>query len=307
MAGLSEERLAPANGIELAYQEVGDPAAAPILMVMGLGTQMLGWDEDFCALIAERGFRVIRFDNRDIGHSTMIDAAGMPRRVDMMRGRRDRAPYFLSDMADDAFGLLDHLGIESAHIVGASMGGMIAQTMAIGRPERVRSMVSMLSSTGNWWLGWPHWRAFGILFADYPKSREAYVKRVIRTFDVVGSPGFPPDHERLADIAGRMWDRSHNPAGILRQMYAVTASGDRSPALRRLDLPVTVLHGDSDRLVRPPAGRATARAIPGARLRIFPGMGHDLPRKLWPDFVEEIAANAARATGTASEPASASA
>jgi pimeloyl-ACP methyl ester carboxylesterase len=307
MASLSEERLAPANGIELAYQEVGDPAADPILLVMGLATQMLGWDEGLCEMLAERGFRVIRFDNRDIGHSTMIDAAGMPSRIDMMRGRRDRAPYLLSDMADDAFGLMDHLGIESTHLVGASMGGMIAQTMAIERPERIRSLVSMLSSTGNWWLGWPHWRALGILFADYPKSREAYVKQVIGTFSVVGSPGFPPEPERLEEIAGRMWDRSHNPAGILRQMYAVTASGDRTPALRRLDLPVTVLHGTRDRLVRPAAGRATAKAIPGARLRMFEGMGHDLPRKLWPDFVDEIAATAARAANPAGEPASSSA
>jgi pimeloyl-ACP methyl ester carboxylesterase len=307
MAGLSEERLAPANGIELAYQEVGDPAADPILMVMGLATQMLGWEEELCATIAGRGFRVIRFDNRDIGHSTMIDAAGMPSRIDMMRGRRDRAPYFLSDMADDAFGLMDHLGIESAHLVGASMGGMIAQTMAIEQPERVRSMVSMMSSTGNWWLGWPHWRALGVLFADYPKSRDAYVKQVIRTFAVVGSPGFPREPGRLEEIAGRMWDRSHNPAGIIRQMYAVTASGDRTSALRRLDLPVTVLHGTRDRLVRPAAGRATAKAIPGARLRMFEGMGHDLPPKLWPDFVEEIAANAGRAASPAGEPASSSA
>jgi pimeloyl-ACP methyl ester carboxylesterase len=295
MEALSDERLAPANGIKLAYQEVGDRKGEPLLMIMGLGTQMLAWDEELCAMLAERGFRVIRFDNRDIGHSTMIDAAGMPSRLDMMRGRRDRAPYLLSDMADDAFGLMDHLGIDAAHLVGASMGGMIAQTMAIEHPERVRSLVSMLSGTGNRWLGWPHWRAFGVLMADYPRSREAYVKRVNRTFEIVGSPGFPHDRARLSEMAGRMYDRSHNPAGILRQMYAVTASGDRTPALKRLDLPVTVIHGTKDRLVRPPAGRATARTIRGARLRMIEGMGHDLPRELWPIFVEEIAATATRA------------
>jgi pimeloyl-ACP methyl ester carboxylesterase len=300
MEGLSDERLALANGIELAYQEIGEPAGEPLLLIMGLGTQMLAWDEELCAMLAERGFRVIRFDNRDIGHSTMIDNAGMPRRIDMMRGRRDRAPYLLSDMAADAVGLLDHLGIHTAHVVGASMGGMIGQTLAIEHRERVRSLVSMMSSTGNRWLGWPNWRAFGVLLADYPRTREAYVRRAVKTFAIVGSSGFPRDPGRLADLAGRMWDRSHNPAGVVRQMYAVTASGDRTPALRRLDLPTTVIHGTVDRLVRPAAGRATARAIPGARLRIVEGMGHDLPRELWPTFVEEIAATAAHASGATS-------
>jgi pimeloyl-ACP methyl ester carboxylesterase len=296
MRALSEERLAPANGIEIAYQEVGDPDGTPLLLVMGLGTQMLAWDERLCVMLADRGYRVVRFDNRDIGHSTKIDEAGMPSRIDMMRGRRDAAPYLLRDMAADAFGLMDHLGLGSAHLVGASMGGMIAQTMAIERPERVESPVSMMSSTGNWWLGWPHWRALGVLFADYPKSRDAYVKRVLRTFDIVGSPGYHPDHEHLAEIAGQMYDRSRNPAGILRQMYAVTASGDRTKALKRLRLPVTVIHGTADRLVRPSAGKATARAIPGARLRMIDGMGHDLPRELWPTFVEEIEETTARAS-----------
>ena len=191
MEALSEERLAPSNGIELAYQEVGDPDGEPMLLIMGLGTQMLAWDEELCSMLAERGFRVIRFDNRDIGHSTMIDSAGMPGRLDMMRGRRDHAPYLLTDMADDAFGLMDHLGIDAAHVVGASMGGMIAQTMAITQPERVSSLVSMMSTTGNRRVGWPHWRALPILFADYPRSREAYISQVARTFEVIGSPGLP--------------------------------------------------------------------------------------------------------------------
>jgi pimeloyl-ACP methyl ester carboxylesterase len=293
---LSEERLAPANSIELAYQEVGDPDGAPLLLIMGLATQMLAWDEDFCAMLAERGFRVIRFDNRDIGHSTMIDAAGMPKRSDMVMGRRSTAPYFLTDMADDSFGLLDHLGIEAANVVGVSMGGMIGQTMAIERPDRVRSLVSMMSTTGNRWVSWPSWRAFAVLLADFPKGREAYVARAFRTFSTIGSPAYPMDRERLAELAGAMYDRSHNPAGILRQMHAVSASGDRTSALRRLDLPATVLHGTADPLIRPAGGRATARAIPGARLHLFEGMGHDLPRKLWPTFVEEIEATAARAS-----------
>lgn len=300
MSVLGEERLASTNGIEIAYQEAGDPGAKPLLLIMGLGTQMLAWNERFCAMLAGRGFRVIRFDNRDIGHSTMLDGAGVPRRSDTLRGRRSTARYLLTDMADDTFGLMDHLGIEAAHLVGVSMGGMIAQTMAIQRAQRVRSLVSMMSTTGNRWIGWPTWKAYSVLLATYPKDRDAYVARVLRTFATLGSPGYPTDRQWLEWVAGEMYDRSHNPAGILRQMHAITASGDRTQALRRLDLPTTVIHGNRDPLVRPVAGRATARAIPRARLRMFKGMGHDLPRELWPEFVEEIAANAARASGRAS-------
>jgi pimeloyl-ACP methyl ester carboxylesterase len=300
---LSKERLAPVNGIEIAYQQAGDPDGEPLLLIMGLGTQMLAWDEDFCEMLVERGFRVVRFDNRDIGHSTMIDTAGVPSRLEMMRGRRATAPYLLTDMARDTFGLMDHLEIEAAHVTGASMGGMIAQTMALHRPERVRSLVSMMSTTGNRWLGWPTWKAFVVLFASYPRNRDAYIERAFRTFGTIGSPGYPLDRERLSRVAGEMYDRSHNPAGVLRQMPAITASGDRTTELRGLDLPTTVIHGASDPLVRPAAGRATAKAIPGARLRMIDGMGHDLPRKLWPDFVEEIAANAARASDRVEQPA----
>jgi pimeloyl-ACP methyl ester carboxylesterase len=288
----AEERLAPANGIEIAYQEAGDSGGEPLLLVMGLGTPLLAWEEDFCALLVERGMRVIRFDNRDIGHSTMIDEAGMPTRLEMMRGRRRTAPYLLRDMAEDAFGLMDHLGIEAAHVTGASMGGMIAQEMAIQRPERVRSLVSMMSTTGRRWLSWPTLKAYRVLFANYPRSRDAYVARALSTFSVIGSPGYPFDRERLARLAGEMYDRSHNPAGVIRQMHAITASGDRTVALRDLRLPATVIHGAKDPLVRPIAGRATAASILGARLRIIEGMGHDLPRALWPEFVEEIAITA---------------
>jgi pimeloyl-ACP methyl ester carboxylesterase len=295
MAGLSEERLAPCNGIEIAYQEVGDPDGDPLLLVMGLGTQMLAWDEELCGLLAERGFRVVRFDNRDIGHSTMIEGAGVPKRADLFLGRRSTAPYLLSDMAADTIGLMDQLGIESAHVVGASMGGMIGQTLAIEHPDRVRSLVSIMSTTGNRWVGTPTLKAFGLMLAEAPRDREGYIERVVRTFKVVGSSAYPMDEPRLREMAGRMYDRSHNPRGILRQMHAITASGDRTPALRKLRLPVTVIHGTRDPLVRPSGGRATARAIPNARLRIVEGMGHDLPRALWPIFIDEICDNAARA------------
>jgi pimeloyl-ACP methyl ester carboxylesterase len=305
MHSFGDERIAPANGIELCYQEMGAPDGEPLLLVMGLATQMLAWDEDFCGLLVERGFRVIRFDNRDIGRSTKIESAGVPRRVDMMVGRRASAPYLLRDMAADTTGLMDHLGIESAHVVGASMGGMIVQTMAIEHPERVRSMVSIMSNTGSRWTGMPSRKAMAVLLGRPPKGREAAIERGVKTFSVIGSPGYPFDEERVRRIVGRSYDRGHSAAGVLRQLHAITASGDRTQALRNVHVPTTVIHGNRDPLVRPAGGRATARAIPNARLKMIDGMAHDLPRQLWPVFTEEIANNAARAGKgeTAKQPA----
>jgi pimeloyl-ACP methyl ester carboxylesterase len=295
MHAFGEERLAPANGIELAYQELGDPDGEPLLLVMGLATQMIAWDEEFCAMLAERGFRVVRFDNRDIGRSTRIDSAGLPSRLDMMLGRRASAPYLLSDMARDTVGLMDHLGFDSAHVVGASMGGMIAQTLAIEHPRRVRSLVSIMSTTGNRRTGLPSMKAFGVLLGKPPRQREAAIERAVKVFKVIGSPGYPFEEQRVREIAARSFDRGHSGAGVARQLHAITASGDRTRALHGVRAPATVIHGDSDVLVRPSGGAATARAIRGARLRTIEGMGHDLPRQLWPTFVDEIAATAERA------------
>jgi pimeloyl-ACP methyl ester carboxylesterase len=295
MHGFGDERMAPANGIELAYQEMGDPSGEQLLLVMGLATQMIAWDEAFCLLLADRGFRVVRFDNRDIGRSTKIESAGMPSRVDMMSGRRASAPYLLRDMARDTIGLIDHLGIDSAHLVGASMGGMIAQTTSIEHPERVRSMVSIMSTTGSRWTGMPSFKAFGVLLGKPPHGREAAIERAVKTFKVIGSPGYPFEEDRIREIAGRSYDRGHGTAGIFRQLHAITASGDRTRALRGVRVPTAVIHGKEDPLVRPAAGRATARAVPGARLKMIDGMGHDLPPALWPTFVEAITANATRA------------
>lgn len=287
--------MAPANGIELAYQELGDPAGEPLVLVMGLATQMIAWDERFCAMLAERGFRVVRFDNRDIGRSTRIDSAGVPSRVDMTIGRRASAPYLLRDLARDTVGLMDHLGIESAHVVGASMGGMIAQTTAIEHPRRVRSLVSIMSTTGSRRTGLPSLKAFGVLFGKPPREREEAIERAVNVFRVIGSPAYPFEEQRVREIAGRSFDRGHSGAGVARQLHAITASGDRTRALNGVRVPTTVIHGDRDVLVRPAGGRATARAIPGARLRMIEGMGHDLPPQLWATFVEEISANAERA------------
>jgi len=299
---LSEERFAPANGLELAYQEVGDPEGEPLLLVMGLATQMIAWDEEFCLMLAERGFRVVRFDNRDIGRSTKIDSAGVPNRIDMLSGRRASAAYLLGDMATDTIGLMDHLGIESAHLFGASMGGMIAQTVAIEHPQRVRSLVSMMSTTGSRWVGLPTFKAFGVLLGTPPRSRDAAIERAFKTFSVIGSPSYPFDKERIRRLAGTAYDRGHSAAGVARQLHAITASGDRTRGLHSLEVPATVIHGDSDVLVRPSGGRATAKAIPGARLKIIEGMGHDLPEELWPTFVTEIAGTAAR-IATVEQPA----
>jgi len=295
MHRFGEELMAPANGIELCYQEMGDPDGEPLLLVMGLATQMLAWDEEFCAMLVERGYRVVRFDNRDIGRSTKLRSAGVSGRLDLLIGRRGTAPYLLRDMAADTFGLMDHLEIDSAHLVGASMGGMIAQTAAIECPERVRSLTSIMSTTGSRRVGHPSYRTFGLLLGERPREREEMVERVVKTFKVIGSPGYPFEEEHVRELAARSYDRGHSAAGVVRQLHAITASGDRTPRLRQLKLPALVIHGKSDILVNPSGGRATAKAIPGARLKLVEGMGHDLPRALWPDFAEEIAANAARA------------
>jgi pimeloyl-ACP methyl ester carboxylesterase len=293
MHSFSEERMAPANGIELCYQEMGDPDGEPLLLIMGLATQMIAWDEEFCGMLVDRGFRVVRFDNRDIGRSSRI-GSGVPNPLEMLIGRGPPA-YRLRDMAADTRGLMDHLGIDSAHVVGASMGGMIAQCVAIGHPGRVRSLCSIMSTTGSRRVGRPSYRAFGLLLGKPPRQREAAIERVVKTFKTIGSPGYPFEEERIRELAGRSFDRGHSQAGIARQLHAITASGDRTPRLRQLDVPAVVIHGKSDVLVNPSGGRATAEAIPNARLKMVDGMGHDLPRALWPTFIEEIATNAARA------------
>src|SRR3954452_13161594 len=289
-----EERMAPVDGVELCYQEMGDPAGEPLVLIMGLATQMIAWDEAFCAILAERGFRVVRFDNRDIGRSTRVRGAGVPNMVDLFIGRGEPA-YHLRDMAADTVGLMDHLGIASAHVVGASMGGMIAQCTAIGHPHRVRSLTSIMSTTGSRRVGHPSYRTFGLLLGKRPTEREAAIERVVKTFRTIGSPGYPFEEAWIRDLAGRSFDRGHSQAGIARQLHAITASGDRTAKLRQLRLPTVVIHGKNDILVNPSGGRATAEAIPDARLKLIEGMGHDLPRALWPDLVAEIACNAARA------------
>jgi pimeloyl-ACP methyl ester carboxylesterase len=290
---VTEERVS-VGAVELAYESIGDPADPALLLVMGLGMQLIHWDLELCEGLAKRGFHVIRFDNRDAGMSTKIDAP-VPNVMRAMAGFRIHAPYLLVDMADDSFGLLDKLGIERAHVVGISMGGMIAQTMAIRRPDRVLSLGSMLSTTGDRRVGTPKLRVWSVLMRRAPHEREAYIEYFVRVFRMIGSPSYPVDEPRLREQAAATYDRCHHPAGTARQLAAILASGSRTEALRRLEVPTVVIHGENDPLVPFRAGVATARAIPGAELVALPGMGHNLPRELWPRLTDALVKNAERA------------
>lgn len=273
--GPAEVKRATIGDVEIAYETFGSPTDPPLLLIMGLATQMLGWDEDFCRLLADRGFYTIRFDNRDIGLSSHCGEAD--------------DPYQLEDLADDTAGLLDALGLDGAHVVGASMGGMIAQTLAIRHPRRVRSLTSIMS-TPALQIGPPTPAAAAAVFMPAPTSREEAARRRVEVFRVIGSPGYPFDADAVAELARRSYDRDSDPGTPQRQLTAITLSGDRSDALRMLRVPALVIHGADDPLVGVEGARATAAAIPGARLVIIDGMGHDLHRLLWPRFVDEIAA-----------------
>lgn len=287
---VSEELFAPVNGdVELCYQTFGDPDGEPVLLVMGLGGPMTWWDPDFCRMLADRGCYVIRYDNRDTGRSTRIKAR--VRRAALVRafaGRSGRPPYTLGDMADDGIGLLDHLGLEAAHVVGISMGGMIAQTMAISHPDRVRSLTSIMSTTGKRSVGWQHPRLLPMLIAPRGAGRDAYAASSARMWAVIGSPAFPQAHDEVIARAHQTFDRGVSASGVMRQMLAILHEGDRAQGLRGLSMPALVIHGAADRMVHVSGGRATARALPGAELLVVDGMGHDLPADLYPTFVDAI-------------------
>ena len=286
----SVRRADVGGGIELAYERFGDAADPPLLLVMGLATQMLGWPEEFCEGLAARGLSVVRFDNRDIGLSTHVHDAPPPDMAAAMMGDTSSASYTLSDMARDAAGLLDALDLGSAHVVGASMGGMIAQTLAIEHQQRVRTLTSIMSTTGDPSVGGASQEALGVLLAPPARDRAEAIERTVSTYRVIGSPAYELDEPALRDRAGRAFDRSYDPAGVGRQLLAILASGDRTPRLRELRLPALVIHGVDDPLVRVSGGRATAAAIPGAELVELDGMGHDLPRALWPRITDRIVA-----------------
>jgi pimeloyl-ACP methyl ester carboxylesterase len=293
---VSEELFAPVGrGIELCYQSFGDPDAEPLLLVMGLGGPMTWWDPELCAAFARAGFYVIRYDNRDTGRSTVLE--GRVSRSTLVRafaGTRVRAPYSMADLADDAFGLLDHLGLASAHVVGVSMGGMIAQTMAIARPERVRSLSSVMSTTGKRTVGWQHPALLPSLVGARKPGREAYVRTSTEFWKLIGSTDYPQSLEELGKRAGETFDRGISTSGVMRQMLAVLTQPNRGPRLRGVRVPTLVVHGLADRMVHVSGGRATAAAIPGSELLLIAGMGHDLPPALFETLVAAVRRNADR-------------
>jgi pimeloyl-ACP methyl ester carboxylesterase len=283
-----------ANGISIEYETFGDPAKPALALIMGLGAQMIFWQEDFCRQLMERGFHVVRFDNRDCGLSRHFQELGIPdvgaAMAASLSGEPVPAPpYTLRDMAADVIGLLDALGIERAHVVGASMGGMIAQTVAIEHPARVRSMTSIMSTTGNREVPPATPEAMTALLTPSPSERAEFIDHMVKTFRIVGSPGFEFDETSFRDRIGRAFDRSYDPSGVARQLVAVLADGDRKQRLRSVQVPTLVIHGKNDPLVPVEGGVDTADAVPGARLLVIEGMGHDLPRGAWPQIIDAIA------------------
>ncbi len=295
----SGEQIAAIGDLDLCYETFGDDADPALVLIMGLATQMIGWRDGFCEGLASRGFLVIRFDNRDVGRSTRLDDLPVPTFWQLVRRDKTAAGYTLEDMAADTVGLLDHLEIERAHIVGASMGAMIAQTVAATYPDRVRSLVSIMGSTGATSSGQPQWSTAKALMSVPPADRDGFVDHVMKTFAIIGSPGFERDEDDLRWFSETTFDRGRNPDAAGRHLAAINASGDRTALLGQVSAPALVIHGSADTLVSPSGGRATAKAIAGATLVEIPGMGHDLPEEAWPQIIDAIAENAARGTDDA--------
>lgn len=278
------------NGIRMAYDTFGDPAHRPVVLIQGLNMQMIAWEIDFCKALAARGNYVIRFDNRDVGHTTWCSEAGIPDLAELMQsaleGKPVKAPYSLKDMAADTVGLLDGLGIEKAHVAGVSMGGMIAQTMAIDFPQRISSLTSIMSTTSNPALPGPTPEAQQVLFAPPPIEREAYIESRVELWRILSGPGAQIDVEHVRRREGMFYDRGMNPAATVRQLAAIMASGNRRPMLEKVNIPALVIHGDNDPLLPLACGEDTADAIPGAKLKIIKGMGHNLD--ILPQVWEEV-------------------
>lgn len=293
----SDLQFAEANGVTIAYDTFGHEGDTPLLLIMGLGSQMILWDEDFCRQLASKGYRVIRFDNRDIGLSTTFNRMAVPDLTavteTLLRGDVPLLPYTLDDMARDAVALLEALGHDSAHIVGESMGGMIGQIMAVHFPEHLRTLTTIMSSTGDPGLPPPKPEVLEILYAPFPTDRPGYVDAFVRAFQVLSGLDTPVDNARARKWAEKSFDRGLNPPGVTRQYAAILAAGDRTTELKTVSVPTLVVHGNQDPLMPLECGRATAAAIPGARLEIIEGMGHALPVAVWPQVIAAIANHAA--------------
>jgi pimeloyl-ACP methyl ester carboxylesterase len=289
------EQFAQLGDVELCFETFGDRSGRPLLLVMGLGTQMIGWPDDFCRELAGRGFHVIRYDNRDSGRSTHFKDVPPPGPLELATRRFKKLAYTLGDMADDGLRLLDHLGIGRAHVAGASMGGMIAQTMAARHPERVLSLASIMSMTGSRRSGNPALRVYPFFLGRPPRGKDAYVERAVKVFSIVGSTGFDRDEPELRRIAALSYDRDPTSSGTPRQLAAILDAGNRTREISAIKAPTVVIHGTKDKMIARSGGKATARAIDGSRLVLIDGMGHDLPRGVWPRIIDAIADNAARA------------
>src|SRR4051794_953520 len=292
-----DERFLEAGDVTLCYETFGSPEDPAVLLVMGLGTQMLAWDADFCAKLVDRGFFVIRYDNRDTGRSTVLRGHKPPGVLELATRRISDPAYTLDDMAADGVRLLDGLGIAHAHVVGASMGGMIAQVMAARHPDRIVSLTSIMSTTGGRRVGNPSFRIYPTFVKAAPKEEEAYVEHVVKLYGLIGSPGFERDDDEIRATAHLSFQRGIHAAGTGRQLGAIIASGDRTELVRTICMPALVIHGTADKMVSPSGGRATAEAIAGATLLEIEGMGHDLPRGVWDRIITAIAENAAKADG----------
>lgn len=284
-----------ANGIRIEYEALGDPAHPALLLIEGLGGQMIGWPDQFCNDLVSRGFHVVRFDNRDSGLSTKIEGGPEPDAVAAYFGDLSSASYTLDDMADDAAALLEAIGIGAAHLVGVSMGGMIAQTFALRHTEKTLSLCSIMSTTGGRDVGQPTSEAMAHLVRPPAKSPEQCVEEAVDSHRMLGSPAYPTDEAEVRRAAAQRYERAHYPEGAARQLCAILASGDRTERLGEVSAPTLVIHGADDALIQPSGGRATAEAIPGAELVMVEGMGHDLPAALWSRIVDAIVSNAARA------------
>ncbi|MGO8827052.1 MAG: alpha/beta fold hydrolase [Acidimicrobiales bacterium] len=277
------------NGIDIEYVTDGDPAAPSLLLVMGLGAQLITWPQGFVDGLRDRGFFVIRYDNRDSGLSTKFE--GLPDIAALFTGDPSSAPYRVEDMADDAVALLTELGVAKAHVVGASMGGMITQALVINHADRFLSACSIMSTTGDRSVGAPTGEAMTALLRPVATNREEAIAASLEGSAVIGSPGYPQDESILRQRAADAYDRSYCPEGMVRQLAAILASPDRTEGLHGVRIPFLVIHGESDPLVTPSGGQATAAAVPGSKLITFPGMGHDLPEPLWGDVIDAIVAN----------------
>jgi pimeloyl-ACP methyl ester carboxylesterase len=283
------------DDLVLEYDTFGDPADPVLLLVMGLGAQMTTWDVELCELFAVQGFHVIRFDNRDIGLSTALDHLPLPDLAAIAAGDTASAPYSIADMADDVVGLLDALGVERAHLVGASMGGMIVQQVAIAHPERVLSLTSIMSTTGDKAVGRGTPEVLAVFGLPAAGDREAVIEQRLGVSRLTRSPGFPFDEDKARAKIAASYDRSHRPLSSMRQLAAVMAQPDRTAGLREVRVPTLVIHGADDPLVGRTGGEATADAVPDAELVMIEGMGHDLPVDVWPTVVEAVVRTAKRA------------